>query len=86
MADKSSAIANKKYGTAAPFLKTSFTLPDVDDGDTVIVPGLSRVKHCRVFATGATEDVVQAASISGRTVTLEGGTNTPVFIEALGYR
>lgn len=88
MADKTSTIANRRFGTAAPFVKCSFTVPDIDDADTVNVRGIRKIKHVRVFPTGTTAADVQVASTSGNTITFETGasTNVPVFVEALGYR
>lgn len=86
MADKTSSVINVRYGQQAPYLVTHFDVPDIDDGDTVKVKGLSRVKNAIVQVTGTTEDVVQVASLSGNTITFEGGANSPVHVEAKGWR
>lgn len=84
MAEK--LLQNRRYGQRAPFITVDGTLPDVDDGDTTPIPGLARIDHVDVHPTGTTEDHVQVASVSGNTVTWEGGLNTPVHLTAYGYR
>lgn len=81
MAAKTEAAV--RHNTAGRYHEVEVDFADIDDGDTFDARrvGMTNVVTAQARVTGSTEDVVQVASITGaRTVTFEGGSNSPVTL------
>jgi hypothetical protein len=94
MAALTPVAGSKKFNTRGRYVEVEFDLAAVADGDTVIVPGLTKVVGANVRPTGTSAPVggayPQVATISRSgyrsTITFEQGDSKPAKVTAWGNR